>query len=116
MRRATTTGRSYPQGAPILTERSDNLFELRRAYDLPMSLARLLRALIDHRYVSRDMIEHELKLAGDGMVAIHRLRRRVSQFNIKIEIMREQGYWLQQDTKTKILRTIGEIGDEKAVA
>lgn len=79
-----------------------DLFEMRRAFRLSEVLAKLLDLLLTETRVTAQMIEHDHRLSTDAKVAIHRLRRRLRPYNIRIETLRGDGYWLEQPMKQLI--------------
>lgn len=86
---------------------SADLFEMRRAFRLSEVLAKLLDLLLTETRVTSQMIEHDHRLSTDAKVAIHRLRRRLKPYNIKIETLRGDGYWIDAAMKQRIRTTIG---------
>ena len=79
-----------------------DLFEMRRAFRLSEVLAKLLQLLMTEPRVTQQMIEHDHRLSTDAKVAIHRLRRRLKPYNIRIETLRGDGYWLENPMKQLI--------------
>lgn len=76
--------------------------DLQIAFELPQSLARLLRLLMESKLLTSRDIVHTHKIATDGKVAIHRLRRYLENHDLEIKSRRELGYWLEPSTKEKI--------------
>jgi hypothetical protein len=80
-----------------------DVFEWRRAFRLTALQAKLLIALVDSRRLTMENIEFDLGIATDAKVAIHRLRRRLSPYQVKIESIRDGGYWLTDAEREKVL-------------
>jgi DNA-binding response OmpR family regulator len=85
---------------------NDNIFTLRKMYNLPARQAELLHLLLNNRYVSSTMIEIQFKIYTDAKVAVHKLRRLLSPFQITIEVMRGAGYYLTDDDRRKMWTSI----------
>jgi hypothetical protein len=81
------------------------IFELRRAYQLSPVMARILFALLRGR-VTVETIEKDLGIAMDPRVAVYRLRRRMSPYKIKIESMRDGGYWIEPADRDRISKEV----------
>jgi hypothetical protein len=81
---------------------SQNDHTLALAYNLPPRLSDLLGLLLNLPVVSSEMIRQRLEIATDAKVAIHRLRKHLTPYGIKVEGRRGFGYWLSEDTKEAI--------------
>jgi hypothetical protein len=81
---------------------SQNDHTLALAFALPPRLSDLLGLLLNLPVVTSDMIRQRLEIATDAKVAVHRLRKHVDKFGIKIEGRRGFGYWLTEETKAAI--------------
>ncbi len=90
-----------------------HIFELRRAYQLSPVMARILYALLQGR-VTNSIIETDLGIVMDARVAVYRLRRRMAPYRIKIENMRDGGYWIMPADRDRILKEISSASLEPA--
>ncbi len=87
-------------------------FDLQRTFNLPTGPARLLLAFMVRERLNARVIEDELKIASDAKIAIYRLRRRIAAHNIKIECIRDAGYWLTPEAKALVMRLVtGVVSD-----
>lgn len=90
-------------------------------FKLSSSLTNLLGLLMSVPNVTPDMISTRLRIATDPKVAIHRLRAELDDWATRnkkaplvIHSKRSLGYWLDDDTKTRIKEvTYGVTPDEE---
>lgn len=80
----------------------DPMFSIRRSFNLSVKQAQIFNLLLNHQYVTADMIEHQFKIYSDAKVAMHKLRRCLIPANINIEAMRGTGYYLDDAVKKEI--------------
>lgn len=78
-------------------------------FKLTPSLNNLFGLLLSLPNVTPEMIQQRLEIATDAKVAIHRLRKHLTEFSIEIKGRRNLGYWLEQVDKDKIRRLAGLV-------
>ncbi|WP_454627688.1 hypothetical protein [Bradyrhizobium cenepequi] len=83
----------------VLGQGNDSLAVTFRLTPVLNNLMGLLLALPN---VTPEMIRQRLEIAPDAKVAIHRLRKQIEPWGIKIKSRRNLGYWLEDDTKVTI--------------
>lgn len=83
------------------------LMDLRREYQLPEALGKVLALLLTEPYVTAKMIE-ERGITSVGKVAVNRLRKRMNAFGVNILSMRNMGYWLHNERKEQILTELAK--------
>lgn len=82
------------------------MFDLRRAYRITSTQARLLIELLNNRSVKITEIENDLRLFTDAKVAMHKLRQRLAGSGIDIRTLRGAGYFLDPETKERVRNKI----------
>jgi hypothetical protein len=75
-------------------------------FKLPPGPNNLLGLLLSVEMVTPEMIERRLEIATESKVAVHRLRKYLEPYDIKIESRRHLGYWLTPETKARIHKMI----------
>lgn len=75
---------------------------------LPPRLADILGVLLSQPVVTSDMIQNKLELATEPKVAVHRLRKAMEKYGIKIQSRNRVGYWIDEAGKAEINRLIAE--------
>lgn len=65
-------------------------------------LNNLMGLLLSVPAVTPEMIRQRLEIAPDAKVAVHRLRRQLAEFDIKIQSRRNVGYWIEDEDKARI--------------
>jgi len=91
-----------------------NNLELAVTFQLTPALANILGLLISLPLVSGETIEHRLELSPSPKVAVHRLRRALSQWQGILELGDEPlikgrrcvGYWIEPEHKEKLRQLI----------
>jgi hypothetical protein len=71
-------------------------------FRLTPALNNLLGLLISVPVVTPEMIRDRLEIANDAKVGIHRLRKQLEPWDIKIQQKRNLGYWLEDEDKARI--------------
>jgi hypothetical protein len=79
----------------------------RKEYRLTRALSELLLLLVSQQIVTTHTIEHTHRIATDGKVAVHRLRRRLAPYGLKVESQRDVGYWMDDAHKEAVLTALG---------
>lgn len=88
-------------------EKVDNL--LAAAFKLPPKLSHLLRLLISVRVSNVGMIEKELGIGYDARILVHRLRKRMHEYDIVIHSQYGGQYWLTPEHKEKVRGMVHEL-------
>lgn len=76
--------------------------EIQLHFRLTKTLAQLFIHLMEEKTITARQIENDFKIATDGKIAIHRLRRRLEGTSIEIKSMRDVGYWFEPSMKEHI--------------
>lgn len=76
---------------------------LQMRYGLTPLLVRILHLLAKNNLVTADMIEVQHQLTNDTPVAIHRLRKRMAPFDVKVNYRRGVGYWIETRDRDAII-------------
>lgn len=86
--------------------------DLQIKYKLTSCMAKAIYLLLTNKVVTAKMLEADTStttaITTDSKVLMHRIRRRMSETGIKIESQRSVGYWIEQATRDRILRDIGD--------
>lgn len=82
-----------------LGQRDDGLAA---TFRLTPVLNNLMGLLLSVPAVTPEMIRQRLEIAPDAKVAVHRLRKQLEPFEIKIHSRRNVGYWLEDEDKARI--------------
>jgi hypothetical protein len=77
-------------------------------FKLTPVLNNLMGLLLALPNVTPEIIRQRLEIAHDAKVAIHRLRKHLEPFEIRIQSRRNLGYWLEDETKVRIRGLLAE--------
>jgi hypothetical protein len=77
-------------------------------------LNNLMGLLLTLPTVTPETIRQRLEIAADPKVAIHRLRKHIEPWGIKIRSRRNLGYWLEDEDKAKIKAFLANTLEQKA--
>lgn len=69
---------------------------------LPPRLADILGILITQPVVTTDVMQTRLSLASEPKVAMHRLRKHMAKYGIKINSRNRVGYWIDDESKQQL--------------
>lgn len=92
------------------------IVDLQMRYKLTHCMAQALYLLLSNKVVTPKMLEFDIissigaktPLTTDSKVLMHRIRRRLQETGIDIQSQRGLGYWLEQVSRERVLRDIGE--------
>lgn len=93
-----------------------DVVDLQMRYKLTHCMAQALYLLLSNKVVTAKMLEIDVissigaktPLTTDSKVLMHRIRRRLTDTNIDIKSQRNLGYWLDNTSRERILREVGE--------
>jgi hypothetical protein len=88
-----------------LGQRDDSLSA---TFRLTPVLNNLMGLLLAVPAVTPEMIRQRLEIAPDAKVAMHRLRRHMKEWEIKIHSRRNVGYWLEDQDKVRVRALIAQ--------
>ena len=94
-----------------LGQSNDNLAV---TFRLTPVLNNLMGLLLTLPTVTPEMIRQRLEIAADAKVAIHRLRKHIEPWGIKIRSRRNLGYWLEDEDKAKIKTLLANTLEKNA--
>jgi hypothetical protein len=83
--------------------------ELKAAFLLPPKLCDLLGLLLAVPVVTSEMVQNRLNITTDSKIMVWRLRQHMEPFGVSIRSKRSVGYWLDADTKMKIVNSMGSV-------
>jgi hypothetical protein len=75
---------------------------LRIIFQLTPQETNLMLLLLTMKYVPPELIYDKLNVATEIRVAMYRLRKALTRFNIQIQSKRTFGYWLTDETKVRV--------------
>lgn len=76
-----------------------------RPFKLTQQQAKLLALLMDNPVASAHTIQRGI--STEAKVAIHRLRQRMKEYDVRISAKRYYGFWLDEAEKAKVQKLMG---------
>jgi hypothetical protein len=71
-------------------------------FKLTQQQAKLLALLMEVPVASADVLSRKVKMSTEAKVAVHRLRKRMDEYGVKVSAKRFYGFWLEPDQKAKV--------------
>ena len=89
------------------TALGQNSDRLARTFKLSDGLNNVLGLMMSVDVVDADILQNQMKLTTDAKVCVHRLRRALLPWNVKINQRRGFGWWLTAESKERIANLVG---------
>lgn len=80
--------------------------DLAASYKLTRSMSEVLAMLVSSELVRIDELNDKV---GSAKVAVHRLKQAVAPYGIVIKSKRTVGYWIDDETRTKIQQQVARL-------
>jgi len=77
-------------------------------YNVTAAMAKMLLLLLNNKIVTAKMVEVDDPVTSDIKVLAHRIRRRMDGTGVKLQSRRSLGYWIDQESKEKIMADLSE--------
>lgn len=88
--------------------------DLSSVFRMPPALSDLLGLLIAMPTVNAEIVQERVGISSDIKVTMHRLRKELAPFQIKVKSRRHAGYWLEDQDKDRIKQMVAEKMGEAA--
>lgn len=82
--------------------------DLSSVFRMPPALSDLLGLLLAMPTINAEIVQEKVGISSDIKVTMHRLRKELAPFQIKVKSRRHAGYWLEDQDKERIKQMVAE--------